>query len=448
MGHTGAVTPLPITHSVPEPVFDSSYIEPEVAAYPSDLRHSSRPPHFLKRYWRAVGGGSLLVSLLIHAGIIAAAILLVIQNIHNNISVDFLPGGGSKGAGDADKSVSHQVQQKRQNTLKEHTPLTRIVSVSTNVSVALPDIPINDISLPDASSLMKSGPMGGGFGSSGEGGGFGSGRGSGGVNGFVASTVWGRKGGDGLMGIFYDLKQDAQKQSTGFVDGEGTYAEVVNKAAAKHFDPAIMKGFYHSKQQLIFSFLLVPNIPAEDGPKSFNMEKEVQPRDWFVHYTGTVVPPQSGDWRFVGFFDDLLVVYINGKPVLDASWYSLVNFGKKNPDMSIRQDFGGPPLSGNRHAYFGKWVHLDGSAKLDIVTGERPGGRCGGLLLVQKKDETYKMRPDGTPILPLFCTYKLDNGDRIRMKDYSKMGAQPFELAEVVPIFEVRKPLMSFGPAP
>ena len=49
----------------------------------------------LKKYWRTAGGGSLMVSLLIHAALLIGAVFMV-QTIVHEKTVDFLPGGGSK----------------------------------------------------------------------------------------------------------------------------------------------------------------------------------------------------------------------------------------------------------------------------------------------------------------------------------------------------------------
>ena len=65
---------------------------------------------------------------------------------------------------------------------------------------------------------------------------------------------------------------------------------------------------------------------------------------------------------------------------------------------------------------------MDGLTHIDIVVGERPGGRVGGLLLVQAKKNKYLERPDGTPILPVFSITKPTLEDEARFKDYTDSG--------------------------
>lgn len=404
----------------------------------------ARQPNAVVRYWRKVGGGSLALSLLIHVGILVGAYFMV-QTIVQENKVDFLPGGGSKAGQEASNALSQQVQQKKRTTMNKSMPVRRLVSQSTNAAISLPDAPADSLSLPDTSSLMGGMSGSGGFGKAGAGGGFGTGQGIGGVSGFAPVTFFGKRGGDGLAGTLYDLKQDGDRKPIDY--NPNNYASIIAKAADKKFAPAAMKEYYHASQQMSFTFLTVPYMAAEEGPKAFNVEKEVQPRGWYVHYTGVINPPTNGEWRFVGNFDDALVIYINNKCVFDGSWLNIGNHGVQNPDPEIKQAFGGPPvLTGAQHCYAGKWVRFTGPAKIDIVVGERPGGRVGGLLLVQNKKGKYRERPDGSPILPVFTTTKPDVGDIERMKQF--INTKPvFELElENIPVFEVKKSMMDESP--
>jgi hypothetical protein len=60
-------------------------------------------------------------------------------------------------------------------------------------------------------------------------------------------------------------------------------------------------------------------MEATEGPKAFDVAKDVQPRMWVVHYKGIVTPPESGTYHFVGGGDDTLFVKFDGKNVLDGS---------------------------------------------------------------------------------------------------------------------------------
>jgi hypothetical protein len=136
-------------------------------------------------YWHKIGAGSFMLSLVIHAIILVAAYFIV-DTIVTEKKVDFLPGGGSKQGQEASQQLAHQVQNKKRSTLNKSTPMKKIVSTSTNAAIALNDVPMESIDMPEMGSLMGGAMGSGGFGSGGAGGGFGKGIGMGGQSGFVS----------------------------------------------------------------------------------------------------------------------------------------------------------------------------------------------------------------------------------------------------------------------
>ncbi len=394
------------------------------------------------RKWRNIGGGSLTLSLLIHAGVLAVGGLIVFSTAMQEKAVDFMPGGGTQQGAAATAALSHQIQQKKRSILKKSMPKQRLVSSSLNAAITLPDTPPDLIDLPDVSNSLGRGMKlgSGGFGSAGAGGGFNASMGLGGAKGFVGMTLFGKLGGEGMPGVFYDMKQTPERVPTALAElaGEKEFAGVINTAAARKFSGKGLDQFFHSTQKMSFNYLLIPYMSANEGPKAFKVENEVQPRAWMVHYSTDMKPPAAGDYRFVGLFDDALIVYVNGRPVLDGSWYSIVEYGEKRRDEDIRQNFGGPvvPGTGGRQCYAGKWVKMEGTTRIDIVVGERPGGRVGGLLLVQARKGKYAERPDRTPILPVFSTTPVASEDLERLRKYSASG---FEVAEETPVFGLTK---------
>jgi hypothetical protein len=136
-----------------------------------------------RKYWEIVGGGSLSLSIGIHLVVMIAAYFIVTA-APREPKVDFLPGGGSKGAAEASAQVANQINQKRNRVLNRATPMQRVVSTSLSATIALPDMPMVLPDLPKMSSTM-SGGVSGGFGSIGAGGGAGKGVGIGNNSGFV-----------------------------------------------------------------------------------------------------------------------------------------------------------------------------------------------------------------------------------------------------------------------
>jgi hypothetical protein len=112
-----------------------------------------------------MGGGSLVASLVFHLLLLIIA-SLVVSSVVREPAIDFLPGGGSKAGEAASSELAQQVQKRKRLPLTKTPPLQRIVT--NNVSaIALPEMPIDTIPLPDLSSALG-GKMGsGGFGSEG-----------------------------------------------------------------------------------------------------------------------------------------------------------------------------------------------------------------------------------------------------------------------------------------
>ncbi|HSJ01766.1 MAG: hypothetical protein ACAI34_23495 [Verrucomicrobium sp.] len=190
---TGAPVPVaapaaPVNRGAPVPVVVTAPAGPVILAPLSTA--PEKKGNFISTYWRKVGGGSLIISILVHVGILLAAMLMVTTIVERDKAVDFLPGGGSKAGQEASQNMARQVQMKKRSLLNKSTPMTKVVSTSTNAAIALPDMPADNLDVPELSSLMGGGTMGSsGFGSSGAGGGFGDGMGMGGASGATFKPI-------------------------------------------------------------------------------------------------------------------------------------------------------------------------------------------------------------------------------------------------------------------
>ena len=190
-------TPAPSAASGAVPVAVSASAEeaPAIAVgegeifHPPALTHIEpvKPPSNLVRFWRRVGGGSLTLSIAIHAGILIVGGAIVVSTQMIQKQVDFLPGGGTQQGAQASAEMKHKVQQKKRTSLNKKMPMKKIVSTSQSSSVTLPDAPPDLLDVPDMSTMVGGGSLGsGGFGKAGAGGGFGTGMGMGGMAGFVS----------------------------------------------------------------------------------------------------------------------------------------------------------------------------------------------------------------------------------------------------------------------
>ena len=218
----------------------------------------------------------------------------------------------------------------------------------------------------------------------------------------AADDVFGaseRKGAT-LIGIFYDLKQTQQREA--IPDYARRYAYALDEFFVAGFDEALLNRFFRAALPLYTSQLAIPWMSADGAPKAFGVETMVKPSYWVVHYKGQVAPPADGSYRFVGNFDDLLVVAINRKVVLDGS-----RPDTRFPRLAWKEPADkGPKVAANDMSRYGDWIELKAGqpVDIDIVIGERPGGQFHGVLLYEKKGETYSRNQRGQAILPLFQT--------------------------------------------
>ncbi|MDI1315390.1 prenyltransferase/squalene oxidase repeat-containing protein [Prosthecobacter sp.] len=157
--------------------------------HPPALTHIEvgKPPNQFVQMWRKAGASSLLLSILIHAGLGVVALFIVFQSGVMDKQVDFLPGGGTAQGAKASADLQHKVQQKKRSSINKTMPMKKLVSANMNSAITLPEAPPDSLEMPDVSAMMGGGALGAsaGFGLSGAGGGFGKGNGLGAAGGFV-----------------------------------------------------------------------------------------------------------------------------------------------------------------------------------------------------------------------------------------------------------------------
>jgi len=311
------------------------------------------------------------------------------------------------------------------------------VQVMTDIEIPTP------LTIPDSNSALKLQgvlPFGrpGGGGKMGDGG---EGDGRGNLKGM-------------LQGVFYDLKQTKDRRATDamgdpskWVDStrdrilpvlkkfiSGTWSREYDKQGRVHY-PELDK-FYCSPTRLWNSCFYTEQIEASEAPAAYLCGKEVNAGGWVCIYSGNVVAPFSGKFRFVGYGDDILLIRFNKEIVFDYGWYSatlatcLWDMGGRwvrddseaGGHMEGQDDYqtilnGHPENERHRRMiegsviyskhmldrYFPKFDDNHGIAKgpvlevqegevypIEILISEVPGGRFSLVLFVEQLDETGK----------------------------------------------------------
>jgi hypothetical protein len=359
--------------------------------------------------WRRLGGEGLALSVLVHVGLIAVAVVWVVSTITDQAprkeAETFATGAGGGNGGPKAKEYKARLQPKNVKNLAKAN--ARITTKSTSSALAV-------ASLPSAAPSMLSGagPAGGnskGFGG-GSGGGAGSGKGLGVGGGKNFVSMFGAKGAVGenfgIVGTFYDFKQDRSGKPTAAMGdpvNQGSKAngpaiaayrkEVHEFLVERKWGVSSLADKYRAPDTLWAAQIFIPNIAADIGPKAYGVEKTVKPSRWIAHYKGAVKLPQNAKFRFVGMGDDFLCVRWNGRVVLDSGYEQpIVGGNNVYPDFGKQKFNDVHPSKLGKPLRCGPWLTMTAgqAVPLEIVIGETPGGLFAAILLFEVADAAGK----------------------------------------------------------
>lgn len=269
-----------------------------------------------------------------------------------------------------------------------------------------------------------------------------------------------------LQGVFYDLKQTRDRRATeamgqgrddrrrevilpilkDFVDGP--WRREYDNQGRVHY-PALDK-YYCSPTRLWSSCFYSKQIDATEAPAAFQCGKDVDTGAWVCIYSGNVVAPFSGKFRFVGYADDVLVVRFNKKVVFDYGWCSAtlaanLKFMAGGFNDSFLEILNGHPET-ERHrrmiadsviyskhmldVYFPSFDNNHGIAKgpvlevqegeiypIEILISEVPGGNFCMLLFAEQLDANGQPLEPNPDTLTLFRT-TLDLPEHPNQRDF------------------------------
>jgi hypothetical protein len=207
--------------------------------------------------------------------------------------------------------------------------------------------------------------------------------------------------GNDFVGTFYDLKRSRNGRFYGI--GWDACSEVIEQFARSGFDKTKLARYYRSPKQLYATSFMVPTVRSSTAPKAFG-EHDTGGWCWIVHYEGKLVHSEGIKFRFRGQGDDVLLVRVDGKIVLNASWPGTEQ--RLTPEW---QSFNGDNRvyrMGNNYAVVGDWITLEPGVPLEmeVVGGEVPGGHFDMMLVVEEEGIDYPLSDNGAPIYPMFKT--------------------------------------------
>ena len=190
-----------------------------------------------------------------------------------------------------------------------------MITTSANSAFSLDSSKVIDQAMSHASDQLASGT---GLGASGSGSGTGTG------SSFFGEAAQGST--LGFEGNFYDFTRAQDGKATNI--DEPAYANII-RAFCKAFQPTEANPCYKSNITLFSKFFFFPPIPDHDAGAAFKTPSSTE-AFWIAHYHGSFTPDRVGEYRLVGFGDNVCEVRINDRLVLDASDHAYIK-GNDNP---------------------------------------------------------------------------------------------------------------------
>lgn len=383
--------------------------------------HSKPTPEAL-RYLRIQRRASTITSLFIAIGAIALLTLI--------LSLFLLPSLFKESpviiTYQANTPEEKQAEVKKVQTKvsrKPSAPSSTMARVIASNAVSPITIPVPD-QIPDVPSLSFG--DGDDFGT-GWGDGFGDGAGGGG--GFGSGSA----GSGGLPGLLYDFKKD--QRSKPLPHSMPLYDQVMLDIQ-EGFPITKLNRYFRAPKYLFLTHLAIPLKNASEGPASFEAQDSIEPTYWMAHYSGTVIVPRNGTYRFSGTGDNYLHVRIDGKPRLHFGHGQPNRWQPTSPTEQNHQS----PYVGGWIVHYGDWIDLRAgqAIKIDIGIGESGGGMLGFILQVEEKGVKYRTdaKNNNRPILPLFTTAPFSPEEVSRLR--SEFGGYEIDF-ENYPIFRIKR---------
>lgn len=359
--------------------------------------------------WKSFGGDSFLISVIFHAVLIVFALFYVVATIQPKEPEpqEFVSGAGGGSDGDNANRQQRRMRQKPRDMSTQN----KITSKSTRASLTLPEMP------KVSSNVGSMGGMKAGGASSGTGGGMGGGIGKGfgpGIgNGSAFLSAFGSAFSKTpmLKGTLYDIKRskdgktvycttagnDTKRRKDELHDALGLLVAKKFKAdeLGKKYFQADLKlqsnQVYVKTQRANAATDAFANPPVSEGGKA-----PFDAPGWLAVYEGEITPPTTGEYRFVGMGDDVLLVGLDGLPALYAYWPGeghgpavayKAGWEPENHCGQGGKDGRNAVNSNGSHLYKGQWIKLTKGRKYKvcIAFGESAGGLAGAMLGIQQK---------------------------------------------------------------
>ena len=209
--------------------------------------------------------------------------------------------------------------------------------------------------------------------------------------------------GNDFVGTLYDLKRarDGSDQPIGHEEFQSRLREFIHSGWVE----SVLNTFYRSPKKLYARHFIVPPMISFSAGEYFGQE-EMACYFFFVKYEGQLVHKEDIRFRFWGTGDAYMAVRVDGRDVLANGWmphtfeHALGHWHSSDPMNSDRY------YVGNQRLKVGDWIELKAGEPVDmqILFGECHAGEIQCCLLVEECGREYPTSRQGGPLLPAFKT--------------------------------------------
>ncbi|MEN8255255.1 MAG: hypothetical protein ABFR33_07275 [Verrucomicrobiota bacterium] len=208
--------------------------------------------------------------------------------------------------------------------------------------------------------------------------------------------------GNDFVGTFYDFKRDRSGRNIPYSIEK--YSQDLKEFVRNGWQPSRLSRYYRSPNNLYATTFMIPPVLSLIAPEAFGEPDTTDGWLWAIHYTGELVHKDAITFRFWGFGDDVMVVGVDNKVVLNACWPGRDQIIAPQWRTSSPDSY--KYWLGNNLSVVGDWITLEPGVplKMDVLIGEVPGGVFCSQLLVEVKGVEYENNRQNGPLLPIFTT--------------------------------------------
>ena len=159
--------------------------------------------------------------------------------------------------------------------------------------------------------------------------------------------------------------------------------------------------YYRSPTKLYAATIFLPSISSYLGPEAFG-ENDMAAYQYALHYTGRIIHPKGGRFRFHFVGDNFMAIRLDGKLFGDHG--RMLEQGGLPQTSHVTQYHMGHFLG-----YKTEWFDLEPGVPQDIevLFGESDGGLFSAAIAVEQEGVEYPRNIDNAPMFPIFKTSRL-----------------------------------------